>query len=238
MHQPQEHVVKVIEAIQETPQIRVLRVERPNGVEYHAGQFFMVSLVDDPEVKVSRAYSIASSPENKQYLEIGFDKVGVLTTKLFELKVGDKLKFKGPYGKFYFDPAYSGDIILLGAGTGITPLMGILRQCADKKLPNTVKLIYSVRTPEEIGYLRELDVRKSQNRHFSYDITITRPENAHQEWKGKIGRINEALLRSTIAHPSKSIVFICGAKEFVFSMIGLLERIGLTKEQIKTDVWG
>jgi ferredoxin-NADP reductase len=238
MHPPKEHIVKILEVVQETPKIRLLRLERPVGVEFFCGQFFMVSLVDDPLVKVSRAYSLASSPENKKHLEIGFEKVGVLTTKLFEMRRGENLKIKGPYGKFFFDEMFKGELILLGAGTGITPLMSVARQCFDKKLPNTVKLLYSVRVPEEIAYGKELSEMKKENPHFHYEATVTRMEESAQEWNGRRGRIDEGLLKNTIHHRHECLVFICGAKEFVFSMIDMLSQIGVSKEQIKTDVWG
>lgn len=238
MHPSQEHIVKILEVVQETPKIRLLRVERPAGVEFFAGQFFMVSLIDDPEVKLGRAYSVASSPENKKHIEIGFDKIGLFTAKLFELKVGDTLKFKGPYGKFFFDESFAGEIVLIGAGTGVTPLMSIARQCANKKLPNTVKLLYSVRVPEEIAYAKELAEIKKHRPHFHYEATITRLEESSQKWDGKVGRIDEALLKNTIHHRHNCLVFICGAKEFVVSMIEILQKIGVSKEHIKTDVWG
>jgi len=232
-----EHVVKILEVLQETPKIRLLRVERPKGIGFLAGQFFMVSL-HNSDAKIARAYSLSSSPSNENYLEIGFDKVGELTTKLFELNVGDKLKFKGPYGKFFFDEHTASEVILIGAGTGIAPLMSIIRQCGDKKLKNTIKLIYSVRVPEEIAYRKELEERKKHNPHLDYIVTVTRPEDTIYEWNGRLGRIDEELLKKTIVHPAKSIVFICGAKEFVFGMIEFLQKIGVSKEQIKTDVWG
>jgi len=176
----QEHIVVIKEVVQDTPQVRLLRVSRPAGWDFLCGQFFMVSLADDPHTRVARAYSAASSPLEEEYIEIGFDKVGVLTTRLFGLKAGDALRFKGPYGKFFFDDPSEEDIVLIGAGTGITPLMSIARYCAEKPLPNA----------------------------------------------------------ELVANPDNSVAFICGPKEFVFSVIGMLERIGVGKERIKTDVWG
>ncbi len=236
----QEHILKIIEVIEETPWVRLLRVEFPKGsnLMYLPGQFFMVSLVDDSEVKIARAYSVATSPLNSKFIEIGFDKVGIFTAKLFELKVGDTLRFKGPYGKFFFDDSFQGDIVLIGAGTGLTPLMSIIQHCALKKLPNSLMLLYSARTPEAIIYRKELLQHKKQNHHFDYTVTITRPEESAEEWSGKKGRIDEALLREYITNPSGSMVFICGPKEFVFGLISMLEKIGIAKEQIKTDVWG
>jgi len=234
-----EYILKISEIIQETPLVKVFRIELPKDTEinFYPGQFFMVSFVNDPEIKTSRAYSIASSPLNKGYLEIALDKVGPFTTKLFAMKEGDFLKFKGPYGKFYFSEEMKNNLVLIAGGTGITPLMGIIRYCNDKKSSNKIKFIYSVRTPHDIIYKDELEKIKKSNLDFDYIVTVTRPNSEH-DWKGRIGRINEDLLKQNIKDIEGSLCFLCGPKEFVHSIVEVLESLGAKKEQIKTDVWG
>ena len=237
--QVQEHILKISKIIDETPLVKAFRLELPHNanIGFYPGQFFMVSLIDDPDIKTSRAYSIASSPLNKNYLEIAFDKVGPFTTKLFTMKEGDSLKVKGPYGKFYFNEEMKNNLVLIAGGTGITPLMGIIRYCNDKKLRNIIKFLYSVKTPHEIIYRDELKKIKNENNNFDYVVTVTRP-NAEHEWEGKIGRIDTELLIKNIEDVENSIYFLCGPKEFVHSIVEMLESLGTKKEQIKTDVWG
>ncbi len=237
MQQIQELILKILKITDETPLVKSFRVELPSdiGMDFYPGQFFMVSFVDDPEIKTSRAYSIASSPLNKKYLEIALNRVGPFTTKLFSMKEGDLLKFKGPYGKFYFSDEIKNNLVLIAGGTGITPLMGIIRYCNDGKLNNKVKLIYSVRTPIDIIYKEELEKIKNENNNFDYVVTITRE---HGNWQGKKGRIDLDLLKLNIKDTEGSIYFLCGSKEFVHSIIEMLESLGVKKEQIKTDVWG
>src|SRR3989338_7716344 len=174
MQQVQEHILKISEIIDETPSVKAFRVELPNnsGIDFYPGQFFMVSFVDDPEIKTARAYSIASSPMQKDYLEIALNKVAAFTEKMFQLKGGDLLKFKGPYGKFYFNEEMKNNLVLIAGGTGITPLMAIIRYCNDKKLSNKIKFFYSVRSPDEIIYRKELEKIKSANENFDYVVTI------------------------------------------------------------------
>ena len=107
MQQVQEYILKISKITDETMSVKAFRVELPKdaNIDFYPGQFFMVSFVNEPEIKLSRAYSISSSPLNRNYLEIALDKVGPFTTKLFSMKEGDLLKFKGPYGKFYFSEA-------------------------------------------------------------------------------------------------------------------------------------
>ncbi|MDP3765503.1 MAG: FAD-binding oxidoreductase [Nanoarchaeota archaeon] len=237
--QIQEYILKISKIIDETPQVKAFRLEQPSdaNINFYPGQFFMVSLIDDPEIKTSRAYSIASSPLSKGYLEIAFDKVGPFTTKLFAMKEDDLLKFKGPYGKFYFNEEMKNNLVLIAGGTGITPLMSIMRFCNDKKLSNRVKFIYSVKTPHDLIYKEELEKIKNQNNNFDYVVTVTRPNSEHN-WKGITGRIDLDLLKQNIEDIEKSLYFLCGPKEFVYNIIEMLESLGVKKEQIKTDVWG
>jgi len=235
--QIQEYVLKISKIIDETPSVKVFRVEMPKNanIDFHPGQFFMVSFVDG-EIKTSRAYSIASSPLNKNYIEIGLDKVGPFTTKLFSMKEGDLLRFKGPYGKFYFNDEMKNNLVLIAGGTGITPIMGIIRYCNAKKLSNKIKFIYSVRTPKDIIYKDELEKIKNENSNFEHVITITRPNS--ENWKGRIGRIDRGLLKQNIEDAEIDLYYLCGPKEFVHSIIEALESLGAKKEQIKTDIWG
>ena len=252
MQQVQEHVLKISRVIDETPSVKAFQLELPENakIDFYPGQFYMVSFVDEPEIKVSRAYSIASSPLNKEYIEIALDKVGIFTTKLFSKKAGDFLKFKGPYGKFYFNEEIKNDLVLIAGGTGITPLIGIARYCNDKKLSNKIKLIYSVKIPNEIVYRNEIDSLKKANKNFDYLVTITRAEEQSNgervssrtsqvtNWNGRKGRIDLELLKENINGIENSIYFLCGSKEFVDSIINMLIDLGVKKEQIKTDVWG
>ena len=234
--QIQEHILQISKIIDETPSVKAFQLKLPPdaNINFYPGQFFMVSFVGN-EIKTSRAYSIASSPLNDKYLEIALDKVGPFTTKLFSMKEGDLLKFKGPYGKFYFSEEMKDNLVLIAGGTGITPLMAIMRYCNDKKLSNKVKLLYSVKTPKDIIYKNELEKIKNENINFEYVVTVTRESD---NWHGVKGRIDLDLLKYNIDYISGSIYFLCGPKEFVHSIIEMLELLGVSKGQIKTDVWG
>ena len=242
MQQPQQikdMVLGVSEIIDETATVKSFKMELPanSEINFYPGQFFMVSFPNDPEIKTARAYSIASSPQQKKYLEIALNKVGPFTAKMFELKPGDQLKFKGPYGKFYFSEEMKNSLVLIGGGVGITPLIGIIRHCTDKKLGNKIKLIYSVKTADEIIYKNELEGLKAANQNFDYVVTVTKDEE-NQNWKGERGRIDIILLGENVENAPENIYFLCGSNEFVHDIIGLLEAIGVKRDQMKTDVWG
>ena len=231
----QEHKLKIIKIIDESPEVKTFRVQVPNkDISFYAGQFFMVRFEDS--IKMHRAYSIASSPEQKNYLDITMNLVAEFTHKLWKAEIGDILIFKGPYGKFFFAEEMKKNLVLIGGGLGITPLMSIIRLCMDKKLKNKIKLIYSARTPVDIVYHEEIKQQKNQNPNMDYVVTITRPQQEYN-WQGRTGRIDLNLLKQNI-EDIDSLYFLCGSLIFVKSIIAMLESLGIKKEQIKTDIWG
>lgn len=233
----QEYKLKIIEIVGLPNDVKTFRVEVPKGIEinFYPGQFFMVRFEDDKVLQ--RAYSIASSPAQKNYLDITMDLIAKFTKKLWQTKVNDYLIFKGPYGKFYFTDEVKNNLVLIGGGLGITPLMSIIRYCNDRKLPNRINLIYSVRTPQDIVYYEEIKKQKTQNPNFFDTITITRPA-PEDNWNGRTGRINISLLKENIYNVKNSLYYICGSLDFVKAIRAMLESLGIKREQIKTDIWG
>jgi len=226
----EEHKLKIIKIIDDAPKVKTFRVEIPSTISFYPGQFFMVRFADDEKLK--RAYSIASSPTDG-YMDITMDLVGEFTTKLFACKTEDYLMFKGPYGKFYFNDEIRNKLVLVGGGLGITPLRSIIRYCNEKKLSNKINLIYSVRTPDAIVYREELE--EVENPNYNYVFTVTRP-TSETKWDGRAGRIDKDLLKENIME--NGLYFLCGPLEFVKNIVSMLESLGVSKEQIKTDIWG
>ena len=111
--QVKEYELELIEVVQETPDVKLFRFRMPEGFYFYPGQFIMAYFIDDAEIKYGRAYSIASSPENKSCIEIGLTKVAKFTSRMFELEKGDVMKIKGPYGKFYFSKEMKNNLILI-----------------------------------------------------------------------------------------------------------------------------
>jgi glycine betaine catabolism B len=229
-----ESKLKILKIIDETPDTKTFRVQNP-GIDFYPGQFFMVRFEDSDTFK--RAYSVASSPEEKSHMDITMNLVGDFTKKLWQTKINDILVFKGPYGKFYFNETMGQDIVLIGGGLGIVPMMSIIRYCRDKNLKNKINLIYSVRTPNDITYREELEKIKFTTNNFKYAVTVTRPDEKSL-WTGKTGRIDTGLLKNNIGDVKNSLFYLCGPLGFVKSAISILETLGAGKDQIKTDIWG
>lgn len=230
-----EHKLEIIEIIDEATEVKTFRVKREKGMEFCPGQFFIVYMEDD--LKLKRAYSIASSPENKGFIDITVSLIGKFTHKLFQCKTGDYLMFKGPYGKFYFTEDMKNNLVLIGGGCGIASLMSIIRYCKNKNLSNNIKLLYSSKTPDYMVYRKELENLSEGSDKLDYIPTITRPKPEHV-WNGKTGRIDGSFLEQNMDDAENNLYFLCGPLEFVKDIIATLEELGIKKEQIKTDSWG
>ncbi len=234
MQQIQEHKLKLIKIIDETPDVKTFIFEASEKINFLPGQFFMFRFPDNP--KLQRAYSISSSPTEKNCIEITVRLVGVFTTRLFKSKINDYLISKGPYGKLVFTEDIKNNLVLISAGCGIGAFRSIMRYCTEKKLPNKINLIYSVKTPADIISNEEIKKIKNENPNFNYTITITRPKPEHN-WTGKTGRINPELLKQEIEDIENSLYYLCGPIQFVKSTIEMLESLGVKPEQLRKDAW-
>lgn len=228
---------RVEKIVQETPDVRTLRLRLPDnaGFEFVAGQWAMLSFPAEPDLH--RAYSMASSPLEREAVEISFNEVGEFSSKLFRLRPGDRLLLKGPYGKWH----YSDDVahaVLISGGTGITPFRSIVRYVLDKGLANRVTVLYSARTPSRILYRPELeDAAKRGN--IRVEFTVTRPQDAPGEsWRGRVGRIDVEFIRRAVPDFDEAVYFLCGPNALVDEVTRALLENGVDRHRIRREHWG
>jgi len=239
---------KIIEIIPQTHDTTVFRFSIPDNFEYYAGQFVMlrVDMKEENGFKIRdsknpsqiRAFSIASSPTQKGYVEtaIKAEENGFVSVYMNKFSnKGDDVKISGPYGKFYFKEGMGDEIVLLGAGSGITPLIGILRYITAKNLPTKAMLVYSNKTPGDIVYAKEL---KELAKHPNVKIvhTITRAKEEHQ-WEGETGRISEDLIKKNVPDITKPLYYICGSPEFSHTMESMLVKMGVPNGRVHKENW-
>ena len=229
----------VAELIQETPRVASLVLDVPDWPGHLAGQHVDVRLTADDGYQAERSYSIASPPEDAR-LAITVERLedGEVSPYLVgELRVGDKLELRGPIGGYFVWEADERALLLLAGGSGIAPLMAMLRHRVAARVKPPARLLYSSRTVEDIIYKDELDRLESSGDGLTVVHTLTRAQPSG--WNGYSRRIDRDMMRE-VAWPKEQAprTFICGPTSFVESAATLLVESGYDPLSIKTERFG
>ncbi|HTB34677.1 MAG TPA: FAD-binding oxidoreductase [bacterium] len=227
--------------IQESPDTFTYRIKPAAGgevIHYKPGQFVQLHLTPDSEVKMSRSYSVASSPTTRDFIDLTIKIQGSFPQALKELREGHVFGLRGPLGHFYFDPATQPHIVLLGAGVGVTPLMGMLRYATELKLPNQVTFLDANKTEEDTIYHQELVQHHSVvNPNAKIVLSYTRLAPGHA-WAGERGRIGWDMIERHVPQPLDKHYFICGPDQMNKDLKALLLEKGVPKALVKLENMG
>lgn len=235
------HVGKVIALHDETATARTITLEVPDWPGHIAGQHVDVRLTANDGYSAVRSYSIASAPNVDGRIELTIERLpdGEVSPYLTqELTVGDRLELRGPLGGWFVWRANQTEAIqLIAGGSGIVPLMAMIRSRASAGNPAPFRLLYSVREPAAVFYRHELQALSDQDRADSITYAYTRA--VPKSWPRPPGRIDAALIESA-AWPSNlgPTCYICGPTPFVESAAGLLIASGHSPDKIRTERFG
>jgi ferredoxin-NADP reductase len=230
----------VTELIQETPRVASLVLEAPDWPGHLAGQHVDVRLTADDGYQAQRSYSIASAPEDSR-LAITVERLedGEVSPYLVgEVKVGDKVELRGPIGGYFVwravDPR---PLLLIAGGSGIVPLMAMLRHRSAAGAGVPTRLLYSSRSFDDIIYRDELDGLAAAGDGVSVAHALTRAQPGG--WKGYARRIDREMV-GDVAWPKEQmpIAYICGPTSFVEAAANLLVESGYDASWIKTERFG
>ena len=230
-------VATLAETKEETATARTLVLDVPGWPGHLAGQHVDVKLTAEDGYSAQRSYSIASGPDG-QRLELTVQTIadGEVSPYLTEvLEPGDPVELRGPIGYwFVWRPESTTPVLLVAGGSGVVPLMAMIRAHADAGSQVPLRLIYSVRTPADALYARELSERSAASPlALSYLYTREAPPGA------PTGRINADVIAAAAWSPhDKPDIFICGPTGFVEAAADLLVKAGHAPEAIKTERFG
>jgi ferredoxin-NADP reductase len=205
-----------------------------------AGQHVDVRLTAEDGYQAERSYSIASPPEER-WVALTVERLddGEVSPYLVgELKVGDKLEMRGPIGgHFVWRAGESRPLLLIAGGSGVVPLMAMLRHRASTAHKNPARLLYSSRTLDDIIYREELERLAAINDGLVVKHTLTRDKPAG--WDGYARRIDGAMLEEVAwSKDEMPAVFVCGPTSFVESAADLLVAMDYDPMWIKTERFG
>lgn len=232
---------EVVATRPETARTKSITLDLPAWKGHRAGQHVDVRLTAEDGYRAERSYSIASPPEEAPRVTLTVERLddGEVSPYLTEeLRVGDKLELRGPIGGYFvWEAEMGGPLLLVAGGSGIVPLMAMLRHRDTAAGTVATRLLYSSRSLEEVIYRDELDrlVKRSAMLEVAQTLTRAQPPG----WTGYSRRIDLQMLRE-VAWPAakRPLTFICGPTPFVETAAAILVKLGHEPARIKTERFG
>ncbi len=230
----------VAELVQETPRVASLVLDVPDWQGHLAGQHVDVRLTADDGYQAQRSYSIASAPEDPR-LAITVERLddGEVSPYLVgEVRKGDKVELRGPIGGYFvWRSTDARPLLLVAGGSGIVPLMAMLRHRAAAHSTTPTRLLYSSRSLDDVIYRAELERLASAIDGVTVTHTLTRIQPPG--WKGYARRIDRAML-AEVCWPKDQmpITYICGPTPMVEGAATLLVDMAFDPASIKTERFG
>jgi len=225
----------------ETPTVRTFTLGLPGWSGHRPGQHLDLRLTAEDGYSVERSYSIASEPERPGEVDITVERIegGEISPFLHEVVVpGDRLEVRGPIGGYFvWEAALGGPLLLVAGGSGVVPLMAMVRHRARSAPTVPTRLLFSSRTFDEIIYRDELDGLASARNGFEVLHTLTRGQPPG--WTGYSRRIDEAMLAEALEPlGAEARAYACGPTALVEVVANGLVRLGLPPDRVRTERFG
>jgi ferredoxin-NADP reductase len=219
----------VLEVRKETPRAKTFRLALKQASRHLAGQHYVVRLTAPDGYTASRSYSVASAPDGSANIELTVERLegGEVSSYLHDVVVpGDQLEVRGPIGGWF---VWRGDTpaLLVGGGSGVVPLMAMLRLARRSGRSDLVRLVVSVRRPDELYYSRELP---------GPETTIVYTRETPPSWTRPRGRLEEADLRHALLRGATA--YVCGSSGFADHVTGLLARLAFDDARVRVERFG
>jgi ferredoxin-NADP reductase len=212
----------------ETPRVKSFCFALSMWVPHCPGQHYDVRLTAPDGYTAQRSYSIASSPLDEGEIELTIDRLdeGEVSAYFHDVvEEGDQVEVRGPFASYF---VWRGDepAVLVGGGSGVVPLMAMLRHRRRAAPETAMRLVYSVRSADEVIYADEL----------GDETTLTYTREAPGGWQGHTGRIDADLVGQAASGFENA--YVCGSNGFVETASSLLLGAGLAPQRIKTERFG
>jgi ferredoxin--NADP+ reductase len=198
----------------------------------------------DPDRLIKRAYSIASSPVNREFLEFYVALVprGALTPRLFNLKIGDRIWMsQRAVGNFTYDDSKvpkGADLVLITTGSGLAPFISMLKTYLRYPPQRRIAIIHGVRHSWDLGYRSILMAMENLRTNLIYLPVVSRPEEEPVPWKGATGHVQDVWKSGAIEKawgyqpgPENTQVFMCGSPHMSESMLSILQQEGFKQDK-------
>lgn len=230
------NLVTIEDIVEEAPDVRSYRLvfkdlELRENFEFKVGQFGLYSAFGYGE----STFCIASSSTQKGFIQCTFRNSGRVTGALSSLSIGDTMGFRGPYGNhFPIDDWKGKNMVFIAGGIGLPPVRSVIRYCLDRREDfGDITIVYGAKSVEDLVYKNELAHWEERP-----DINVVQcvdPGGETPEWGGKVGFV-PMVLEAAAPSSKNSIAITCGPPIMIKFVLGALEKLGFTDEQVYTTL--
>ena len=242
MEKIQWQIAQVKAIVQETPRVKTFTLRLPQWTAHLPGQHYDLRLTAEDGYQAERSYSIASPPEQTGEIELTIELIdgGEVSEYLYDgVTIGDPLEVRGPIGGYFVwkDSMANEPLLLIAGGSGIVPLMAMLRHRAKINAVNPTLLLFSIRTEDDVIYRTELEQLAQRDAHFDLFFTFTRQSPA--DWMGYQRRVDQTMLTDVLNRfNTQPNCFICGPTSLVEQVANALADMELPPTKIRTERFG
>ena len=231
-------VAEVVNVVPETPRVKTIAFDVAGWPGHRAGQHVDVRLTAEDGYQAQRSYSIASVPDGTR-VELTIERLedGEVSSYLTDgLRPGDRIELRGPVGGwFVWEPAQGGPLLLVAGGSGVVPLMAMIRARAAAGSDADTRLLLSSRGWEDVIYREELERRGGDGLTVVHTLTRSQPSG----WTGYARRVDAKMLAEVGPSPAElPRVYVCGPTPFVEAVAEALVQLGHEPHRVKTERFG
>jgi ferredoxin-NADP reductase len=231
-------VADVVDVEVETPRAKTIAFDVPSWRGHRAGQHVDVRLTSEDGYQAQRSYSIASAPNGTrvELTVVRIDDGEVSPYLTDELGPGDQIELRGPIGGYFvWEPSQDGSVLLVAGGSGVAPLMAMIRLRAAARSNTDMRLLSSSRSWDDIIYRAELDRLNGNGLTVVHTLTGSQPPG----WTGYGRRVDADMLAEVGPGPAEQpLVYVCGPTPFVEAAAEALVDLGHNPRTIKTERFG
>jgi ferredoxin-NADP reductase len=231
-------VADVLEVVSETSRVKTIAFDVPDWPGHRAGQHVDIRLTAEDGYQAQRSYSIASAPDNPR-IELTVERLddGEVSPYLTdELRPGDQIELRGPVGGYFvWEPSQGGPLLLVGGGSGVVPLMAMIRLRATAGSAVDTRLLFSSRSWDDVIYRDELERLDGDGLRVVHTLTRSQPPG----WSGYARRVDGEMLAEVAPSPGeRPRVYVCGPTPFVEAVAEALVQLGHEPHRVKTERFG
>lgn len=226
--------LQVHSIVKEAPNVTTINFIAQDFYPYQAGQYALVSIKNTPHI--TRAYSLSSTPGESRFVSITVREIegGVGSTWLNnDVKVGDQVWFSNPMGEFSCQQVIADNYLLVGAGSGVTPIMSMARWLLANRPEVNVTVIHSVHSPEDVIFKQEWAELKAK--YPKLQLVINASVSAAEGFAS--GRISAEIIKNAVPNLANYTVMTCGPEAYMNALKEIVLSLGGAEDRFFTEAF-